>query len=383
MRRLPPLIAFAALGVFWGVWGAVLPGVSSGLHVGDEKLGLALLCVAAGALPAMLIAGRLADRMGAALLAPAVAVFGLACALPGLVPDVVWLGIALLVVGAASGGLDVVMNAASTQIEAATKTRILHLAHAIFSASVLVSSVLSGFGREAGLSYAQLLLIAGASILIMAAVIRYQGTHASVPMLSESGHSESAVSLARIPVFAILLGGLCAVGYLVENGIQLWSAQHLERTLGGSPAIAGLGPGTLAASAIAGRLAGQVWAARLGDRMLLTLAGFVSAVGALIFALAPSWPVALIGLILAGASVSVTAPTLFARAGRIADPRRRGATVSAVATIGYLGFLVGPALLGAISGALGLRMAIVTIAVLGVCFALLSLFTLREREVRC
>jgi hypothetical protein len=51
-------VAFAAFGAFWGVWGASVPRVQDQAGVSDGELGLALLFVGAGALPAMLLVGR-------------------------------------------------------------------------------------------------------------------------------------------------------------------------------------------------------------------------------------------------------------------------------------------------------------------------------------
>src|SRR3954447_24187520 len=57
-------VAFAAFGAFWGVWGASVPRVQHQAGIGSGQLGLALLFVGAGALPAMLLAGRAVDRWG-------------------------------------------------------------------------------------------------------------------------------------------------------------------------------------------------------------------------------------------------------------------------------------------------------------------------------
>ncbi len=57
-------IALAAFGGLWGVWGAAVPEVQHAAHVSDGGLGTALLCVGAGALPAMLVTGRAVDRFG-------------------------------------------------------------------------------------------------------------------------------------------------------------------------------------------------------------------------------------------------------------------------------------------------------------------------------
>jgi MFS family permease len=53
---------------------------------------------------------------------------------------------------------------------------------------------------------------------------------------------------------------------------------------------------------------------------------------------------------------------LFGSAGRGASPAERGGAVAAVTTLGYLGFLSGPPLLGGVTGALGLRAAWVVLA---------------------
>src|SRR5664280_2723433 len=77
-------VAFAAFGAFWGVWGASVPRVQDRTGVTDGQLGLALLFVGAGALPAMLLAGRALDRWGlkvAALVLGALGVIGAGLAL--------------------------------------------------------------------------------------------------------------------------------------------------------------------------------------------------------------------------------------------------------------------------------------------------------------
>ncbi|HET8727155.1 MAG TPA: MFS transporter [Alphaproteobacteria bacterium] len=355
-----PLAAFAALGAFWGAWSAVLPGVSAAFGVSDAALGAALLCVGAGALPAMLLAGRLTNRLGARALAPAVAIFGLAAALPAFAGSIAVLAAMLLLIGAASGGLDVVMNAAAAEVEATHRLRLMHLAHAVFSASLFAAAVSAGIGRDAGIGYGPI-LIASAGVILALAAIAHAGRPPGRPV-SGPTTDRAPAGAAGMPWPLVGLGGLCALAYLVENGLELWSALHLERSLGASPTVGGLGPGTLALAAVGGRLAGQAVATRAGDGALLMGAAIAAAAGAAVFALAPSWSAALAGLALAGAGISIASPTIFSLAGRTATPERRGSAVSLVAILGYLGFLTGPALLGAVSSLFGLRTAILAIA---------------------
>jgi predicted MFS family arabinose efflux permease len=76
-------VAFASFGSLWGVWGAALPQVQQAARVSDGRLGTALLCIGAGALPAMLLTGRAVDRFGgrtAAVTVTALALSGVAIA---------------------------------------------------------------------------------------------------------------------------------------------------------------------------------------------------------------------------------------------------------------------------------------------------------------
>lgn len=152
------------------------------------------------------------------------------------------------------------------------------------------------------------------------------------------------------------------LAFLAENGLQSWSALHLESDLGAGAAIGGIGPGLLELTVAGGRFAGQALAGRLGDGAMLILASLVGGAGATLFALAAAPPAALVGLAVAGAGLSVIAPTAFGLAGRAVPPERRGSAISTTGIIGYTGFFIGPAVLGLMSSSFGLRAALLTIA---------------------
>src|SRR4051794_9931103 len=142
--RVRVLGGFAAFGAFWGAWGAALPAVQSHAGVDDGQLGVALLCIGAGALVSMRLAGTLVDRWGAAALPATMAAFGAAAVLPALASSAAGLSAALLVLGASSGAVDVAINAEGTRSETATGRPILSLAHGTFSGCVVVGSLATG-----------------------------------------------------------------------------------------------------------------------------------------------------------------------------------------------------------------------------------------------
>jgi MFS family permease len=366
--RARTLVGFAAFGLFWGTWGGALPAIRTHAGVGEGALGLALLAIGAGALVAMRPAGAVVDRRGRRVLPVAAAVFAACAVLPALATSGPALGAALLVLGAASGVLDVALNAEGVRAEAASGRPLMNLAHAGFSASVVAGSLLAGALRAAGADVLVIFGLVGALLLAVAV--------ATDRLRPAPGHGPSAAgalrSLLHVPRWLAVIGALAALAYLIENAWQSWSAVHLEGTLGAAPGIAAIGPAVFAAAAATGRLLGQRATTRFGDHALLRAGAVVAAAGTLLAATAPDVGAALGGIALAGLGTSVCAPVLISLAGRHAAPEARAGAVSIVTTLAYFGFLVGPAAVGLAADASSLRAALGGVAVLAVLLAVLA-----------
>ncbi|HEV8516719.1 MAG TPA: MFS transporter [Candidatus Limnocylindrales bacterium] len=371
---IAPVASFLAMGLFWGAWAALVPEVKRVVDAPDGPFGLALLAVGAGSLPAMLVAGRLWTRYGRGVLAVSIIGFGLSSLLPLGITTLPSLALVLLAVGAASGALDVAMNAELSEIEARTGRRLMYGAHAFFSLGVLVASFSTGFVRDAG----------GDRSVVLPPVAAFFALVALIGLLTEGpGHGAIHVSAPATTGpstrgWIVALGVLCAGAFLMEDALQSWSALHLERTLGASPALGGAGPGVFAVTMFLGRSSGQLLGRWLSERALVVAGSVATAIGAGIVATATSAPTALVGFAIGGGGVSIVAPALFARAGRLAGPARRGAAISTLTTIGYMGFLVGPGVFGGIAGASSLPTAFLAVSVAALVQAAAATAILRD-----
>ncbi len=322
----------------------------------DGQLGLALAAMAVSAVPVMPFAGRLVDRVGARRALPAILlVFGLILPLAGLAHSLATLVPTLLLLGLATGSLDVVINTAAAAWERAEADRLMSLVHGAFSVGVLAGAASAGVAREAGARPLPILLAVGAVVLVVAA---------TQPPYRDTATREAQGSRAELSAVLVGIGLLTAGAFLCEDAIQSWSALHLERGLHAGPAVSGLGPGLFAGAMAVGRLAGGM--VRLREGTLLGGAGALLTVGVLVVALAPSAPVALVGLAVAGAGTSVLAPILYSAVGSRAAPGRQGADLSRVTALGYVGFVAGPPLVGAVSAASSLPVALGSLAVVAV-----------------
>jgi MFS family permease len=291
----------------------------------------------------MLAAGPLADLFGARLVPLALVAFAAAATLPGLTRSVPALVGSLAVVGIATGALDIAINAQASRLEARHGIRVMDGLHAAFSLGVVVGGVGAGLLRRAG-GHPSWILAGVAVVIAVSAAANLAAPAAAEPQRRR----------ARLGRPLLIVGAVLALAFVVESGLESWSALFLERTLESSPAVSGLGPGMFAGAMATGRLLAQkVERSSIAGRMLFT--GLAAAGGLALAATAQHAVVALAGFVIAGAGTALSAPTLFGVAGRLGGEGGRGAALSTVAILGYLGFLAGPALMGAVSGASSLR----------------------------
>jgi MFS family permease len=367
-RRQRVLVGPAAFGVFWGAWGAALPALQRRSGADDGELGLALVLVGVGALVSMRATGVLLDRLGSGLTPVTYLAFAAGGMLPGLATSPAALFASAIALGVSSGAMDVAINNGAVREELASGRPLLNLAHACFSLSVVGASVATGLLRATGAG--PLLVFSLVAVLVAAAAVVAWPRDDDRPPPTPVDQRPRLIS--RVPAWLLALGFVGALAYWLENAWQSWSAVHLERTLDASPALAALGPAVFAGSMAAGRLLVHRVARTGAERAVLVAGASVGALGSALVAFAASVPLALAGLVVAGAGCSVCAPTLVSLAGRAAGESERATAVGSLTTLMYLGFLVGPAAVGGLADATTLRTSLAGVAALGVLLAALA-----------
>ncbi len=365
-----------AFGLFWGAWGAVLPAVQVSSGSTDGELGTALLMIGLGALVSMRLTGHLVDRLGAGVLPVVMVGFAAAGVLPAFAGSPVALGAALLLLGALAGATDVAINAAGVHAEIRSQRALMNLAHAWFSVGVVVASLNTAALRAAGAGPRPVLGAVFALITAITVVVLAPG---SLRTKGESGHGPtspvpelSATQKWRPALPLIVFGCLGALAYLVENAWESWGAVYLEGTLDATAGLSSTAPAVFASAVAAGRFAGNAMVRRFQPVRLISVGALTAGAGTLVAATAGAPWVGLAGIAVAGLGTSVCAPTVISLAGAWAGPEKRGAAVSTVTTVAYLGFLVGPAAVGLASSLTSLPTALTGVAGVAVLLAVLA-----------
>ncbi len=359
--------SFAAYGSFWGTWGSGIPRLQEAAGLSDSQLGLALLFVGAGALPFMLGTGRALDRWGAGVAAAALVATGVSgIAASTLATNLGSACLLFAVVGAASGAGDVAINGVAGAAEARTGAPVVARAHGVFSSFVVVGSIATGAVTGGGLPvvvpFVAVTLLTGIAAVLLIRTRLAEGEDATA----------DSVSAPRGLLGALLLiGVLGALAFASENAHQSWGAVFLERELATGAGLSSAAPAVFAALVAAARFSLGAVPVRFGGAVLV-LGSTLAAAGAAVLAISTSVAVALVGLGIAAVGTAVLYPTLVGMVSRRVDRARRGTAISLLATVSYLGFLLGPVYVGALADLLDLRMAMLGVAALGVVLALLA-----------
>jgi MFS family permease len=360
------LAVFAAYGALWGPYLAILPDVQRAAGADDATLGVALLVGALVAVPAMVLAGRLLDRVGRPAALATMMFFAAAAPLPALARGVPGLVLAIGLFGFGSGACNVTVVALAAAAEAGSGKRVMNRAHALFSVGVLAGGIATGALRTAGMPGRDVALLLSTALMLLAPALRRRLPER---MARRSEHRGPA----RLGRPATLLSLLAALAMVVGSGVQNWSAVFLTDVVRANARLAALAPGVFAAAMVLGRMGGHWLSGRLSDRAVLLGSGVLSGLGVLLLAIAATPGYGLLGTATVGAAVAAVAPTAYARIGRAAPPGRRGNVLGSATSIANTGWLIGPALVGQVAGHAGLRSAVAALSVLSVAVCLLAL----------
>jgi fucose permease len=281
------------------------------------------------------------------------------------------LALSLFVLGAASGAMDVAMNALAAETETRAGRPIMSSLHGMWSAGGLCGAAMGGLMARLGVSPAWHL--GGAAALLALAVL------AAHPWLPEGGPREAdaqAPRLARPEAAMAGLGGIVFCAFLIEGAIGDWSAVFLHDTLGTTAAVGAMGYAAFSLTVMAVRFAGDALVARLGPARPLRMANALAASALALALWSGDAAAALVAFAFVGLGVATVAPLVFGAAARRARSGP-GHGIAAMATAGYSGFLLGPPCIGWLAQATSLRAALLLLAALA---AVISLLTHYLRE---
>ena len=359
MREVHATRAFFFIGGFGtAAWAPLVPLLRERLMVGDDVLGMLLLCIGVGSLLTMPLSGALAMRLGCRRVVMTAAIlFAVILLLVSCVDALVLAVPAVLIFGAVMGCIDVVVNIVAVLVEKGIRRRIMSGMHAFWSLGGFVGAGLYGvWVGLLGLSPFQSTAIAAGLILLLTAVF---GRH----LIPYGGGGGTLLALPRGII--VFVGMTAFIAFLSEGAVMDWGGVYLTTVRGMDLALAGTGYSVFSAAMLTMRFLGDRVVQRIGALPVAVGGALLAFGGILLVMFAPVDALLYVGFFAIGIGSANIVPVFFSLMGR-QNVMPVSAAVSAVSTMGYLGILAGPAAIGFVSSLTTLQTAFAMLAVLSI-----------------
>ena len=364
-------IVFGVCGIALAGWAARIPAVSDGLDLGTADVGVLLFGIAVGSILGLLASGHLVSRFGAVNVIR-IALIGLPVGVTIAAVGVSELSsfamtfVALVLFGASMGTCDVAMNVSGAANERAIGRTVMPVYHAFFSFGTMAGAGLGAVAEALGIPLSLHIGVVAVGMLaagqVAVRMLQREGGIATEPGADEP-HAGWRERLAIWGDRRTLLIGVIVLGMaFAEGSANDWLSYAMVEGHDTDRPTGALVLGVFLMSMTVGRLAGVKLLDRFGRVPVLRVSSVLAVVGLLMLIAVPVVWIAVVGVVLWGLGASLGFPVGMSAAAD--DPRTAAARVSAVATIGYVAFLVGPPVIGFLGEQFGILNGLILVLVL-------------------
>jgi len=367
-------VVFSLCGLALASWVSRLPAVRDELGASTLDMGVLIFGLSFGSILGLLGSSHIIARIGARTtlrwgftIAPiGLAIAGVAATVS---PNFVVIFIGLAVFGASFSMSDVAMNVSGAANERALGRAIMPIYHAFFSFGTIAGAALGALAEVLDVPIALHIGFVALVIVVLGQLsIRFLQDENFVvdgdEPVADDDHSKSwrgRLSIWRDP--RTLLIGVIVLGMaFAEGSANDWLTLAMVDGHDVSGTVGALMFGVFVTAMTVGRLSGVFLLDRFGRVPVLRGSAVLAMIGLLIVIFGPSAEIAVVGIVLWGLGSSLGFPVGMSAAAD--DPKTAAARVSAVATIGYCAFLVGPPVIGVLGEHFGILNALLVVLVL-------------------
>ena len=362
--------AFFLAGFTITTWAPMIPVIKERLQIGDNILGLLLLCIGVSAFVFMPIAGILNQKLGCKkMLQINIILFALILIIISSLNNIWSLVIFLLLFGSVMGTIDVTMNINSVIVEKLSKKRIMSSMHAFWSVGCFCSAGLFSILAKQGLDITMISIIHCIIIFIFCLIaspyfLTYKGANNEKPIAIPHG-------------IVILFGILACISFLAEGAIMDWSGIFLTETKNLELSLAGIGYAIFSVAMLIIRFIGDRAVQYIGEEQICVFGALISGLGFLLVVLIDNFYLMPIGFICIGLGSANIVPVLYSLLKNQNDIPINAA-VTAITCMGYTGVILGPVLLGFIAHGIGIKFVFYLLCIFFIIEALLSKYIFKR-----
>ena len=361
-------ILFFICGLNFATWATRIPDFKSILQLSDAQLGTVLMGLPVGSLVSLPIAGWLLTKYASKWIS-IMAVIMYVIVIPSLsfMNSAVSLFVGLFFFGMAGDIMNIAMNTQVVSLEAKMNKIIMSSFHAVFSIGLMAGAFIGGILEKEHFSTTEhFSLIAFSNVVLVPFSIRNLLT--DKPIQDENKPKSSIFNLGS---YLIILSFIAFCGMLCEGAMADWISLYFKEFIPNSTLPITIGFSSFAAAMVIGRFLGDKISLKYGVSTILILNGLLVGIGMLMTLLFASIYLKIMGCFIIGIGISTIVPLIYSQAGNQKEIMPSIA-IAGVSTIAYIGFLLGPVLIGYLSDFVGLDKALYLIVILGFIAAFIS-----------
>ncbi|MBR4597862.1 MAG: MFS transporter [Opitutales bacterium] len=376
--RIAAASFFFLFGIGFSCWATRIADIKNALFLSDAQLGGLLFTIPVGQFCAIPFSGYLVNKFGSRnVLTFAIIYYPLALMSLGLAESVGQLRIGLFFFGIACNLCNIAMNTQAVGVEKIYRRSIMASFHGIWSLAGFLGGLAAIQIVRWGATPFQHFCLMGVLSVATLVLMRPHLLESDAPKPPKS-ETDDDNNKSLYKKFSFLFDGYIAIlGFIAfcsmscEGTMFDWSVIYFQDVVKADASLIRLGFICYMSMMATGRFLADRFVVKFGAIRVVQASGTLIAIGLFIAVFKPSIWASAAGFALVGLGVSSLVPLCYSLAGQ-SKRLAAGIALTGVSSIGFLGFLMGPPMIGYIADTFGLRFSFSIILFIGLAAAILA-----------
>ncbi|SHG73069.1 Fucose permease [Chryseolinea serpens] len=371
MHRICVGAIFFMHGLCFASWASRIPSIQEKLSLTAATLGTVLFALPVGFFISLPFAGWFVGKVGSKKVVVLSAVlYALSLVSIGTASQALELFFCLFSFGFFANLLNISINTQAIAVERLYKKKLMASFHGLWSLAGFTGAAVGTWMIGNGFApFPHYVVICMVFLLANVVCSFYLVT-------TDEGQDEKRPLFAMPDKSLIGLGIIAFCSMMAEGAMFDWSGVYFIKVVKVKQEFTGLGYTTFMIAMAGMRFMADGLSHRFGLKKILQASGMLTTAGLLVAVLMPQMLTSLVGFFLIGMGVSSVVPLVYSAAGK-SKTLSPGTALTAVSSLGFMGLLIGPPIIGFIAEATSLRISFLAITIMALAVVA---FSSRMRE---
>ena len=370
--RIAVSLFFFSQGLAFSSWASRIPTIKSALGISEGQLGTLLLMMPIGQLCTMALSGKLVAKYGSKnVLKIVVLIYPLILCFIGLAQNFYQLGAVLFLFGVIGNMCNISVNTQGVEVEKIYGKSIMSSFHGAWSIAGFTGALIGLLMMNIHISTFYHFVIIYA-IIVLNWFLNKKYLVESLPAPKQ----EKKSIFSKPDTTLVQLGVIGFLSMATEGAMFDWSGVYFQDIVKAPQNLVILGYASFMVMMATGRFVGDYFISRFGKQRIMQISGLLMFSGLMLSVFVPQLIVCTLAFMMVGLGVACNVPTVYSVAGKNKKVNP-GVALAMVSSISFLGFLMGPPLIGYIAEMFDLRYSYALFA----CFGLIMVFMVGRMKI--